>query len=90
VRLVRRRDAVAEVTRLKREADGLLGLGGPTLAASLLDLVDEFEVFVMPGVVGGGKPFFPADARRLRLRLSGQRAFGSGAVCLRYVRAGAD
>src|ERR1700712_2291455 len=38
-RLVRRADAVYEVPRLKRETDGPLAVGGPGLAASLLDLI---------------------------------------------------
>jgi dihydrofolate reductase len=88
VRLVRSSDAVAEVTRLKQETDGHLDLGGPGLAASLLDLVDEFRLFVKPVAIGGGKPFFPVGRGELRLRLCEQRAFASGAVYLRYDRAG--
>jgi dihydrofolate reductase len=87
VRLVRSTDAVAEVTRLKQQTEGDLDLGGPALAASLLDLIDEFRLFVMPVAVGGGKPFFPTG-RSLRLRLVEQRAFASGAVYLRYDRPG--
>jgi dihydrofolate reductase len=88
VRLVRSIDAVAEVTRLKRESDGPLDLGGPTLAASLIDLIDEFRLFVVPVAVGGGKPFFPPGREPLRLRLFGHRVFASGTVELRYERAG--
>jgi dihydrofolate reductase len=86
-RLVRSDDAVAEVTRLKRETEGDLDLGGAGLAASLVDLIDEFRLYVMPVVVGGGKPFFPAR-KRLELRLVEHRAFPSGAIYLRYERAG--
>jgi dihydrofolate reductase len=86
VRLVRSQDAVAEVTRLKREADGDLSLGGAGLAASLVDLIDEFRLFVMPVMVGGGKPFFAAQ-KELRLRLAENRTLASGAVYLRYERA---
>jgi dihydrofolate reductase len=86
VRLVRSKDAVAEVTRLKQQTEGVLDLGGPTLAASLVDLIDEFRLFVLPVVVGGGKPFFPAR-KKLELRLAEHRAFPSGTMYLRYVRA---
>ncbi len=86
VRLVRSKDAVAEVTRLKRDTDGELGLGGPGLASSLLDLIDEFRPVVMPVVVGGGKSYFP-PGKQLNLRLAEHRTFSSGAVYLRYVRA---
>jgi dihydrofolate reductase len=85
VRLVRSTEAVAEVTRLKRETDGDLNLGGANLAASLVDLIDEFRLCVIPVVLGGGKPFFGAG-KKLRLRLAEQRAFDSGTVCLRYER----
>lgn len=85
-RLVRRKDAEAEVTRLKQETDGDLDLGGGSLAASLVDLIDEFHLYVMPVIVGGGKPFL-AVRGSLQLRLVEQRAFDSGAVYLRYARA---
>jgi dihydrofolate reductase len=85
VRLIRRVDAEAEVVRLKSAADGELNLGGAGLAASLIDLIDEFRVFVVPVAVGGGKPFFPVDAE-LRLDLVEHRGFASGTVYLRYRR----
>jgi dihydrofolate reductase len=85
VQLVRSKDAVAEVTRLKEHTEGDLDLGGASLAASLLDLIDEFRLYVMPVVVGGGKPFFPAR-KKLRLQLAEHRAFASGTVYLRYER----
>ena len=85
-RLVRRADAVDEVVRLKEETDGELAVGGAGLAASLLDLIDEFGVRVVPAVVGGGTPFFPLG-EDLHLRLVDQRTFGCGTVYLRYARA---
>ena len=84
-RLVRRADAIDEVVRLKKETDGELAVGGAGLAASLLDLIDEFRVTVVPAFSGGGKPYFPLGAD-LRLRLMEQRTFGNGTVYLRYER----
>ena len=86
-RLVRRADAVEEVVRLKKETDGDLAVGGAGLAASLLDLIDEFRLTVVPAFAGGGKPYYPPGAD-LRLRLVEQRTFGNGAVYLRYARLG--
>lgn len=86
-RLVRSSEAVAEVTRLKQQTQGHLGLGGATLAASLIDLIDEFRIWVNPVAVGGGKPFFPVGREQLHLRLAEHRAFASGALYLRYRRA---
>jgi dihydrofolate reductase len=86
VSLVRSADAAAEVMRLKEETDGHLDLGGPGLAASLVDLIDEYWLYLLPVVVGGGKPFFATGRERLHLRLAEHRAYSSGAVFLRYER----
>jgi dihydrofolate reductase len=49
-------------------------------------LVDEFELFVIPVVVGGGTPYFPPDVQ-LDLELVETRTFGATGY-LRYRRAG--
>src|SRR5690606_36369496 len=84
-RLVRD-DAVEEVRRLKAEGDGLLEVGGANLAASLIPhgLIDEYQLFVSPVVLGGGTPLFPPLDERLKLRLAETRQFAT-AVMLRYV-----
>ena len=84
-RLVRRAEARDEVVRLKEETDGELSVGGPGLAASLLDLIDEFRLTVVPAFLGGGKSYVPLGAD-LRLRLLEQRVFRSGTVYLSYAR----
>jgi dihydrofolate reductase len=84
-RLVRSADAYDEVVRLKKETDGNLAVAGAGLAASLLDLIDEFRPRVVPAIIGGGKRYVPLGAD-LRLRLVDQRVFGNGTVALRYVR----
>ena len=86
-RLVRRADAVEEVVRLKKETDGDLSVGGAGLAASLLDLIDEFRPSVVPAFLGGGTPYVPRGAD-VALRLVEQRTFRSGTVYLRYARIG--
>ncbi|MEW1848045.1 dihydrofolate reductase family protein [Nonomuraea angiospora] len=83
--LVRRKDAVSVVTRLKQEIDGTLQLGGAELAVSLLDLIDEFWVYTGTVIIGGGKPYLPVR-ENLRLRLVEQRSFASGTTFRRYVR----
>ncbi|MEV4574949.1 dihydrofolate reductase family protein [Nonomuraea jabiensis] len=85
VTLVRRKDAVSVATRLKQEIDGTLQLGGAELAASLLDLIDEFWVYALPVIIGGGKPYLPVR-EALRLRLVEHRSFASGTMFRRYVR----
>ncbi|MFI7227359.1 dihydrofolate reductase family protein [Nonomuraea angiospora] len=83
--LVRRKDAVSVVTRLKQEIDGTLQLGGAELAVSLVDLIDEFWVYASPVIIGGGKPYLPVR-ENLRLRLVEHRSFASGIMFRRYVR----
>ncbi|HWL50394.1 MAG TPA: dihydrofolate reductase family protein [Acidimicrobiia bacterium] len=85
VEIVRSQEARAVVSRLKDATEGPLALGGAGLAASLLDIIDEFRMVVMPVVVGSGKPFFPAGSE-FPLRLVDQHVFDSGTVYLRYVR----
>ncbi|UGQ11631.1 dihydrofolate reductase family protein [Yinghuangia sp. ASG 101] len=85
VTIVRRDDAASTVTRLKHELDGNLQLGGPELAASLVDLIDEFWVYAFPVIVGGGKPYLPVR-EKLLLRLVEHRCFASGTTFRRYTR----
>ena len=84
--LVRREDAVSVVTRLKREIDGPIEIGGAELAASMVDLIDEFWMCALPVAIGGGTPFLPVRDQ-LRLRPVEYRSFASGATQIRYVRA---
>jgi dihydrofolate reductase len=73
------------IRRMKDSAESDLIVGGPGLAAHALraGLVDEFQLFVAPIVVGGGKQSLPDDVR-LKLELLEQRRFGNGMVYLRY------
>ena len=78
-------DVEAAVRRLKEEIDGQIEVAGPTLAASLADLIDEYQIYLHPVVVGSGKPFF-AKARP-PLKLIGNDDMGGGVLRLRYVPA---
>jgi dihydrofolate reductase len=80
------RDLDPEAIRvLKATAARDISVGGPELAAQAIEagLVDEFQLFVTPAVVGGGKQSLP-DNVRLRLELLDERRFDSGVVYLRY------
>ena len=75
-----------EAVRALKSAAALdLTIDGPTLAEHALraGLVDELRVYVCPVVIGGGTPFYPPGVR-LDLKLLEERAFGNGAVSLRY------
>ena len=77
--------ACGERTHLKAGSDLALSVDGPHLAAQAIraGLVDEYQLFVGPAIVGGGNPFFPNDVR-VDLELLDQRRFGNGVVYLRY------
>jgi dihydrofolate reductase len=80
------RDFDPEAVRaLKATAGRDLTLGGPDLAAQAIKtgLVDEWQLFVVPIVVGGGKSALPKNVR-VKLELLEERRFGSGVVFLRY------
>jgi dihydrofolate reductase len=70
------------VRRLKEEGD--VSVGGPALATEAIraGLVDEYQLFFVPVVVGGGKRALPGF--RLDLGLLEERRFDSGVVYLRY------
>jgi dihydrofolate reductase len=75
----------AAIRRLKETANQELSIGGPELAAHAFraGLIDEIQLFLMPILIGGGKPALPKDAR-LELELIEERRFDSGVVFLRY------
>jgi dihydrofolate reductase len=73
------------VRQLKAAAGSDLLVGGPDLAAHAFraGLVDECHLFLVPVVVGGGKPSLPNQVR-LQLELLDERRFGGGMVYLHY------
>jgi dihydrofolate reductase len=75
----------AAVRQMKAAARRDISIGGPDLAAQAIKagLVDELQLFLVPTVVGGGKPALPSGVT-LRLNLLDERRFGGGAVYLRY------
>jgi dihydrofolate reductase len=76
------------VRRLKESSPGDLCVAGANLAGQAIKagLVDEFQLFAVPVVIGDGKPWLPKDMR-LKLELLESRRFESGIIFLRY-RAG--
>jgi dihydrofolate reductase len=81
---------VSQLQQLKLTASRGLSVGGADLAGQALEsgLVDELQLFAVPAVVGGGKPWLPSRLR-LDLELLETRSFASGVVFLRYRPAGA-
>jgi dihydrofolate reductase len=57
------------IRRLKAELAGEIRVGGPVLAQSLTEagLIDEYQLYLRPVVLGGGAPFFAGPRPPLRL-----------------------
>ncbi len=75
----------AKLRDLKARSERDLGIGGPTLAAEAIraGLVDEYQMFITPMIVGGGNAFLPGDVRQA-VTLIEERRFQNGMVYLRY------
>jgi dihydrofolate reductase len=74
------------IRRLKASTGADLSVGGAALAAQAIEagLVDEYQLFLVPVLVGGGKRFLPGDGVRMNLELLDQRRFRNGTVYLHY------
>lgn len=75
----------AAVRALKSAADRDITVGGPTLAAAAIraGLVDEYQLFLVPHLVGGGTRALP-DGVYTAITLVEQRRFADGTMFLRY------
>jgi dihydrofolate reductase len=73
------------VRQLKEQSDRDLAIGGPELAHQAISagLVDEYQLFAVPVIVGSGKQSLPRDTR-IDLELVDERRLGNGTVFLRY------
>ena len=80
-------DVEAVVRRLKAELAGEIDVAGPDLAQSLSEagLIDEYQLYLHPVVLGSGKPFFAGPRPRLRLVASDR--IGEDVIRLTYVTA---
>jgi dihydrofolate reductase len=74
------------IRQLKAKAGADLSVGGPELAAQAIKagLVDEYQLFLVPVLVGDGKRSLSGNDVRVNLELLGQRTFGNGTVYLHY------
>ncbi len=75
------------IRNLKTELAGEIRVAGPVLAQSLTEagLIDEYQLYFYPVVMGGGSPFFAGP--RPRLRIVATDLIGEDIVRLTYVPA---
>jgi dihydrofolate reductase len=83
-----RQDPVEEVRRLKQQDGHNLEVGGTILARTLIQngLVDEYELYIQPVIVGSGARLFPELETGQLLQLVEERSFNSGVIFAHYSR----
>ena len=80
-------DPIDEVRKMKSEpGEGMAILGSGSIIAQLtpLGLIDEYQLLVVPVVLGKGRTNFDGVTEKLSLRLTKNRAFKNGNVFLCY------
>jgi dihydrofolate reductase len=84
--LVRCHELEATVRKLKQQPGAGLYTGGVTLPLALTEmgLIDEYELWVQPRIVGHGPSLFAGLSKPLDLRLVGRSEFASGVQILKY------
>ena len=77
---------VEEVRTMKKQPTGMAILGSGSIIAQLTDerLIDEYQIVVIPIILGKGRTMFDGIKRRLNLKLTHSRTFGNGNVVLHY------
>jgi Dihydrofolate reductase len=77
-------DLADAIARLKSELDGSIEVAGPNLARTLteLGLIDEYQIYLHPVVLGSGTPYFAGP--RPPLRLIAHDEVGDGVLKLAY------
>ncbi|WP_130618693.1 dihydrofolate reductase family protein [Dyella amyloliquefaciens] len=80
-------DIEAVIRRLKADRPGEIEVAGPELAQSLTDLglIDEYQLYLQPVVLGHGKPFFAGPRSPLRYVTS--ELIGESVIRLTYAPA---
>jgi dihydrofolate reductase len=80
-------DPAAEVRKMKQEPGmDMVIMGSGTIVSQLTQarLIDEYQIVVIPIVLGQGRTMFEGLQERLPLKLIKMRTFGNGNVWLCY------
>ena len=82
-----RSDVDALIAELRALEDGdVWMMGGGQLQMAFLEkgALDEIEIYLIPELLGGGRPLFPATGHRVSPTLIGAQALDRGCVRLHY------
>jgi dihydrofolate reductase len=80
-------DLVAEVRKMKKEpGPGMVIMGSGSIVAQLVEerVIDEYQVVLIPVVLGKGRTMFEGVKEKLGMKLVSSRVFGNGNVFLCY------
>jgi dihydrofolate reductase len=80
-------DMPGAIRRMKKEpGDGMVILGSGAIVAQLTQekLIDEYQIIVIPVVLGGGRTMFEGVRDKPRFKLTGSRTFRNGNAMLCY------
>lgn len=80
-------DPVSAVRRMKSErGDDLLIFGSGTIVSQLTQarLIDEYQIVLVPIILGAGRTMFEGLKKPLNLKRTKSRAFGNGNMVLSY------
>jgi dihydrofolate reductase len=78
-----------EIRRLKREPGKAVGIqGSASIVQSLAraDLIDEYQLYVHPVLLGDGKPLFATGTDRQDFELAAIKPYANGVVAMTYRR----
>jgi dihydrofolate reductase len=84
---VARGDIAAEVRKMKRQpGPDMVLMGSGTIVSQLTGagLIDEYQIVLVPIVLGGGRTMFDGVADRVSLKLKKTRPFSNGNIVLWY------
>jgi dihydrofolate reductase len=82
-------DITDEVNELKKlEGGDIIAYGGANFVSSLIkyNLIDEYQLFINPTIIGSGMTIFKDVTGKLNLKLVKSTAFTCGIVALVYER----
>ncbi|MEV6965911.1 dihydrofolate reductase family protein [Hamadaea sp. NPDC051192] len=79
-------DAIEQLAALRAQTDGIISVGGATLATQLLraKLLDELMLWTHPAYLGFGRPLFDDYDKPIDFELLEQRTLRSGVTMHRY------
>ncbi|HJP61201.1 MAG TPA: dihydrofolate reductase family protein [Gemmatimonadaceae bacterium] len=79
-------DLVAEVRRMKRESDDMVILGSGSVVSQLAqeNLIDQYQLVLIPIVLGSGRTLFEGMSHKLGVKRTQSRTFRNGSVLLTY------